>query len=174
MLSHVSNKQLGGELLVALDQENERFVKGLQAQLDWKEQRIKEQDDLIRELKLWMRLGLWLWPRFDDLRRGLNKFHELWDEERAEKLALKFELTRREYEKRKREILKSVPSPERERFEQIVARAKRFKWGKNKGKIVYSDVARRCKGEFPQGIAGRRIDDKYAKELCELWEIEVT
>ena len=107
-------------------------------------------------------------PFFDDIQRGFDKLHNLWREDRDMKLEVEIALHREKLKKHRELILKDVPSPERDKFSQIVMKSKRT----NEGKIIYSDVARRCKTEFTQGIAGRKVDDKFAKELCKVWNLK--
>lgn len=105
---------------------------------------------------------------WDDLMNALSSQRDLWNDERFERWKLERELKQVKLEEQKKRILRDAPLEDRERFTQIAMKAKRTKGSK----IVFSDVERRCKIIFPAGIAGRHIDDKYAKELCELWKIE--
>ena len=56
---------------------------------------------------------------------------------------------------------------EKAKFAEITASAKRTR----KGKLIYSDAARKARKGFPAGILGRKVDDKYARELCKALKI---
>lgn len=104
---------------------------------------------------------------YEDIKRALDRQHSMWNEERTKVWELEQKLRKLTVQEHKKRILRNAPSEERERFSNIVKKAKRT----SDGRIVFADVERRCRNEFPRGITGRNIDDKYAKELCKLWEI---
>jgi hypothetical protein len=63
----------------------------------------------------------------------------------------------------KQKQLEGISDTDKNKFIAIVKQAKRTK----EGKLVWSDVSRKAKKELPNGINGRKLDDKYCKELVE-------
>ncbi len=54
---------------------------------------------------------------------------------------------------------------EKDKLKKVLSGCIRFQSGKKKGKFNLRDVSRKAKKEFPHGINGRKLDDKYVKDL---------
>jgi hypothetical protein len=65
------------------------------------------------------------------------------------------------------EIDRHLEREVKQRFSKIVREAKRTR----KRKLVMSDLSRRAQLAFPKGIRGRKLDDKYCKELCKKFNL---
>lgn len=55
---------------------------------------------------------------------------------------------------------------EKNKLKSILSNSTRFQTGRKRGQLKWRDVSRKAKKAFRYGINGRKLDDKFVKDLC--------
>ena len=96
-----------------------------------------------------------------DLKKAFEILHDLWNEQRFKN---------REYEiQMMHDYLNDISDTDKKDFIEIVKQAKRTK----EGKLIMSDVSKKAMKKLPQGINGRKLDDKYCRILVIKWKDDI-
>lgn len=101
---------------------------------------------------------------------ALKGFHTLkddWNEKRDEIDDLKKRAQAGETKKKWNGKWYSLTFQVRETFSLCVEKAPRFASGKKKKKIIMTELSKLCRDSFPEGILGRKCDDKYVGKIFE-------
>jgi hypothetical protein len=88
-----------------------------------------------------------------DLKKAFDKLHDMWNEERFKKAEFENQIMRNR--------LNNISDTDKKDFIEIAKQAKKTK----DGKLIMSDLSEKAIKRLPQGINGRKLDDKYCKML---------
>jgi hypothetical protein len=66
----------------------------------------------------------------------------------------------------------SLSDDDKDKFRSVVEKAERFRTGVKKDQINYKSLSVHMQKLFPNGIDGRKLDDKYTRTLCDTAKLD--
>jgi hypothetical protein len=97
----------------------------------------------------------------NDLKKAFDKLHDMWNEERFKKAEFENQIMRNRSN--------DISDTDKKDFIEIAKQAKKTK----EGKLIMSDLSKKAMKKLPQGINGRRLDDKYCRILVDKWNGDI-